>query len=222
MNRLVLLLVSLISTSSCIYMIGIGVEQLTILSPGDYKGSYFYVKADRFRREGKVYLLVKDQGSGFEYNNFEICYTDEDPSSNKSVKNCDFKRISYYAMDKGDGDEKNYYYKFNYVDKKDNIFRENIIAHFERKYKISGILTVKSSTLDIYKEKKEKESRIFSSIFQMILIFVGLLILLAAIIIGIVFFYSWYKKKKFFSPQLKEKLQPNLETEFPENSPLGF
>ena len=223
MNRLVLLLISLISTSSCRYMTSVGVDQMTVLSPGDDKESYFYLKADRYSQKGKVYLLVQDQGSGFEYDEIEICYTDEDPSSSNSVKNCDFKEISYYSKDKGDVDAKNYYYKFNNVNKKDNIFRENIIVRFERKSKTnSGILTVKTSTVDIYKEKKGKDSRNSSPAFQIILICVGLLILLAAIITGIASVYSWYKKKKFFTPQLKEEQQPNLEAEFPENSPLGL
>ena len=164
MNRIVLLLISLISTSTCIYYTSVGVDEKTVLSPGNDKDSYFYLQADRYSRKGIVYLLVQDQGNGFEYNDMEICYSDSTPSSH-TIKDCNFERIFYYSKVPGDVDKKNYYYKFNYVDKKDNIFRENIIAHFERKYKISGILTVKSSTLNIYKEKKEKESRIFSSIF---------------------------------------------------------
>ena len=216
MNRLVLLLISLISTSTCIYYTSVGVDEKTVLSPGNDKDSYFYLQAYRYSRKGIVYLLVQDQGNGFEYNDMEICYSDSTPSSH-TIKDCNFERIFYYSKDPGDVDKKNYYYKFNYVDKKDYIFREYIIVHFKT---YSSILTVKCSTEDIYQGIKEKESRYSFSTFKIILVCTGLLIFLASVITCIVYLRSCFKKMKFIGPQLKEEQQSNLAAEIPENFPL--
>ena len=216
MNRLILLLISLISTSTCIYYTIVGVEQMIVLSPENDRESYFYLEADRYSYKGIVYLLVRDLGNGFEYNDIEICYSNDSPSSH-TIKDCNFERIFYYSKDAEDGGNKNYYYKFNYVDKKDNIFREYIIVHFKT---YSGSVTVKCSTEDIYQRVKEKKSQYHFAIFRIILACAGLLLFLAGIITCIVYIRSCFKKKKLFGPELKEEQQPNLSAEIPVNFPL--
>ena len=200
-----------------LYLYDICRNGLYVLTPEKNEQSYFYIMADKYKSTGKVYLYFEDQRYNFEYNQLEICYTDENPKSDTAVSNCEFKRIKYYQRILNSDRRDKYYYSFDYIDKdiRKPIFRDYVIVHFNIRKALDGmsIFSVKTSTNDIYEEDMKKGIK---KILSIIFIIIGSIIALATI--GLIIYFCC-KKKKRIEIQGYPAPQPNLAISNPIDAP---
>ena len=212
MEKILLLLIFLISTSICKQMATIGVHQLVRFSLEENKDIYFYIEADNFRASDRVYLLVEVQQFDYSDTNLQICYTDENPNSITFISNCEFRSINYYKIDNSNS-AINLYYQF--PNNGDNIITKYIIVHYDLHHAYNGILGFICSPKDIYKEDEDK-SDINTSNSESINYLIHFIIL-GFIIFGISFIGIYCKKKRLNAIERNEVIEGNLIAPIPVN-----
>ena len=201
----------------------VGNDKYYVLTPEVDEDSYFYLYASSFKSTGKIYLYFEGQRSDFKYDQLQVCFTNENPTSITAVSNCKFNYINYYQRKTGKERDK-YYYSFDYIDKyaPTTSNKKYIIVHFktDRIPSRMPILTVKASSNDIYEEDMRKDvEKIFSIVF-IIFIIICPIIFLVAMIIGIILCCTCCKNKRTVGIQGYAP-QPNLELVNPIIHPLG-